>query len=52
LRIGRTITYQQTHRRLDTGCDGVPAERVGGSLRVPRALFEQHFNVRITAILR
>ncbi len=50
LRIGRTTAYQQAHRWLDTGCEGLPAEWVGGSIRVPRVLFEQHFNVRITAI--
>ena len=50
LRIGRTTAYQQAHRWLETGCEGLPAEWVGGSIRVPRVLFEQHFNVRITAI--
>jgi len=50
LRIGRTTAYLLANRWLDTGCEGLPAERIGGSIRVPRALFEQHFNVRITAI--
>ena len=50
LRIGRTAAYQQVNRWLDTGSEGLPAERVGGSLRVPRNRFEQHYNVRITVI--
>lgn len=52
LRIGRTAAYQQAHRWLDTGTDGLPVRWVGGSLRVPRAQFEQHYNVRITTIPR
>jgi len=50
LRIGRTAAYQQVNRWLDTGSEGLPAERVGGSLRVPRNKFEQQYNVRITVI--
>ena len=50
LRIGRTAAYQQAHLWLDTEREGLPAMRVGGSLRVPRAQFEQHYNIRITAI--
>ena len=50
LRIGRTTAYQQAHQWLDTGRDGLPAKRVGGSLRVPRVQFEQHYNIRVTVI--
>ena len=50
LRIGRTAAYQQAHLWLDTGRQGLPAMRVGGSLRVPRAQFEQHYSIRVTAI--
>ena len=50
LRIGRTAAYQQAHLWLDTGSEGLPVIRVGGSLRVPRAQAEEHYNVRITAI--
>ncbi len=50
LRIGRTTAYQQAHRCLDTGSEGLPVEWVGGSLRSPRDQFEQHYRVRITAI--
>ena len=50
LRISRTAAYQQVNRWLDTGSEGLPAERVGGSLRVPRNRFEQHYNARITVI--
>ena len=50
LRIGRTTAYQQAHRWLDGGNDGLPVEWVGGSLRSPRDQFEQHYKVRITAI--
>ena len=50
LRIGRTLAYRQAHRWLKTGTEGMPARWVGGSLRVPRTQFEQHYDVRITAI--
>ncbi len=50
LRIGRTTAYQQAHLWLDTGQEGLPAKRVGGSLRVPRAQLEQHYGIRVTAI--
>lgn len=50
LRIGRTAAYQQANRWLATGTEGLPVIRVGGSLRVPRAQFEAHYNIRITAI--
>lgn len=50
LRIGRTAAYQQAHLWLDTDSDGLPVTWVGGSLRVPRTKFEQHYNIRITAI--
>ncbi len=50
LRIGRTAAYQQAHLWLATGSQGLPVIRVGGSLRVPRAQAEEHYNVRITAI--
>ncbi len=50
LRIGRTAAYQQAHRWLDTSSDGLPVVWVGGSLRVPLAQFEQHYNIRVRAI--
>lgn len=50
LRIGRTAAYQQANLWLGTGREGLPVMRVGGSLRVPRAQFEKHYNVRVTAI--
>ncbi|MCA1674628.1 MAG: helix-turn-helix domain-containing protein [Actinobacteria bacterium] len=50
LRIGRTAGYQQAHLWLDTGSEGLPVMRIGGSLRVPRVQFEEHYNIRITAI--
>jgi hypothetical protein len=50
LRIGRTAAYQQAHRWLETGTEGLPVRWIGGSLRVPRDQFEQHYSVRITAI--
>lgn len=50
LRIGRTSAYEQAHAWLAEAGNGLPVIRVGGSLRVPRAQFEQHFNIRITAI--
>ncbi len=50
LRIGRTAAYQQANRWLHTGTQGLPVMSVGGSLRVPRAQFEAHFGIRITAI--
>ena len=50
LRIGRTTAYEQAHLWLDTSSDGLPVKRIGGSLRVPLALFEQHYNIRVTAI--
>lgn len=52
LRIGRTAAYQQAHRWLETGTEGLPVRWVGGSLRVSRVEFEQHYNIRITAIPR
>ena len=51
LRIGRTAAYTQASRWLDTGGDdGLPVQRVGGLLRVPRAQFERHFGIAITVI--
>ena len=50
LRIGRTTAYEQAHLWLDTSSEGLPVKRVGGSLRVPLTQFEQHYNIRVTAI--
>ena len=50
LRIGRTAAYQQAHLWLDTSSEGLPVMWVGGSLRVPLVQFEQHYNIRVTAI--
>jgi excisionase family DNA binding protein len=41
LGIGRTTAYAQANRYLATGgAEGIPAIRVGGQLRVPRARLE------------
>jgi excisionase family DNA binding protein len=37
LRIGRTLAYQLAARFLDGEAGGIPAIRLGGTLRVPRA---------------
>ena len=50
LRIGRTTAYLQANQWLHTEGVGLPVMRVGGSLRVPRAQFEIHYGIRITAI--
>jgi excisionase family DNA binding protein len=50
LRFGRTKTYEQTNLWITTeGRDGIPARKVGGQIRVPTALLEEHFGIRITA---
>jgi hypothetical protein len=42
LRVGRTTAYDLVGKYFDTdGADGMPCLRVGGQLRVPRALLEQ-----------
>ena len=49
LRIGRTAAYEQARLWRETGGrEGLPVCIVGGQLRVPTALFEQHYGVRIT----
>ena len=49
LRIGRTAAYEQARLWRETeGREGLPVCIVGGLLRVPTALFEQHYGVRIT----
>lgn len=51
LRIGRTAAYTLANRWLDTdGGDGLPVERVGGLLRVPRIRFEAHYGIVVTAV--
>ncbi len=51
LRIGRTAAYTQATRWLDSdGDDGLPVQRVGGLLRVPRSQFERHFGIAISVI--
>lgn len=46
LRIGRTAAYEQARFWLATGGhEGLPVQKVGGLLRVPRALFEQHYGI-------
>jgi hypothetical protein len=36
LQIGRTLAYQETQLYLQTGgCDGIPALKIGGCVRVP-----------------
>jgi excisionase family DNA binding protein len=45
LRISRTSAYALTRRFLDTdGREGLPAVRVGRSVRVPAAILEQMAN--------
>jgi excisionase family DNA binding protein len=42
LRISRTAAYVLVRRWLETGgSDGIPAVRIGRSIRVPAAAFEQ-----------
>lgn len=49
LRFGRTKTYEQANLWIATGGNqGIPAIKVGGQIRVPTALLEQHFGIRIT----
>jgi hypothetical protein len=49
LRVGRTTGYELASRWLDTeGEDGLPVIHVGRLLRVPRALFEEQFGLRVT----
>jgi excisionase family DNA binding protein len=49
LRVGRTTAYDLVGKYLATdGADGMPCLRVGGQLRVPRALFEEWLGFRIT----
>ncbi len=51
LRIGRTTAYLQANLWLDTnGREGMPAIKVGGLIRVPRAQFEEHYSICITMI--
>ena len=50
LRIGPTTAYKQAHQWVETGREGLPAIWVGGSLRVPLAQFEHHYNISVTAI--
>lgn len=49
LRVGRTTAYDLVGEYFDTdGASGMPCCRVGGQLRVPRALFEDWLGLRIT----
>lgn len=49
LRVGRTTAYDLVGKYFATdGADGMPCLRVGGQLRVPRALFEDWLGFRIT----
>lgn len=49
VRVGHTTAYDLVGKYFDTdGADGMPCLRVGGQLRVPRALFEEWLGVRIT----
>ena len=51
LRIGRTAGYQQANCWINSeGREGLPVRKVGGLLRVPRAQFEDHYDIRITGI--
>ncbi len=50
LRIGRTKCYQETNRWIATdGKEGIPARKIRGQTRVPRAQLEELFGIRITA---
>ena len=42
LRISRTVAYALARRRIETdGREGLPAVRIGRSVRIPRAALER-----------
>jgi len=48
-RVSRTTAYDLAHQFLATsGRKGMPATRVGGQIRVPRAWFEEWIGTAIT----
>lgn len=49
LQLGRSTTYELVRRYLATdGAAGIPAVRVGGQLRIPRARLEESSGRQIT----
>ena len=51
LRTGRTTAYLQAQLWRETGGkEGLPNRKVGNLARVPTALFEQHYGIRVTGI--
>lgn len=49
-RISRTTAYELAHQFLaTTGRAGMPANRVGGQIRIPRDRFEEWIGTSITA---
>lgn len=51
LRTGRTTAYLQAQLWRDTGGkEGLPNRKVGNLARVPTALFEQHYGIRVTTV--
>lgn len=49
LRIGRTAAYSLTRRYIDTdGADGIPAQKIGRQVRVPRYKLEETLGGPIT----
>lgn len=49
-RISRTTAYELAHQFLATnGKAGMPANRVGGQIRIPRDRFEEWIGTSITA---
>ena len=49
LRIGRTAAYSLTRRYIDTdGADGIPAQKIGRQVRVPRYKLEEALGGPIT----
>ena len=51
LRTGRTTAYLQAQLWRDTGGkEGLPNRKVGNLARVPTALFEQQYGIRVTTI--
>jgi len=48
-RISRTTAYELANQFLATnGREGMPAKRVGGQIRIPRAAFEEWIGTPIT----
>lgn len=51
LRAGRTNAYLQAKLWRDSGGkEGLPNRKIGNLDRVPTALFEQHYGIKVTGI--